>query len=116
MGSRAVSFASTLLFIAAIGAALYTGLSLRTVQVYSCTYSYETTGVLDYADKRYYTRGIECINRSQASSCDYGTNPVAQYQGSKIATEGDIERYERSADGNFYDGFEFRNVSFSSAE
>lgn len=113
MGSKAVSFASTLLFVAAIGAAIYTGLNLRTVEVYSCTYSYETTGLLDYADKRYYARGIECINRSEATQCSQGVDPVLQYQGSKVATEGDIERYERSADGNFYDGFEFRTVNFS---
>jgi len=106
---KTVTWVSTLVFIVALFLAYFLGVSQRTVEVYSCVYSYETKGALDYADKRYYARGIECNPGSQNVSCQ----GVLGYDGSKAATERDVEAYERSADGNFYDGFEFRNLSFT---
>lgn len=109
MQQKTVTYLSTLLFIVALGIAYYTGLSQRTVEVYSCTYSYEVQGMLDYADRRYYARGIECLPGTDNTTCIGRTG----YDGNKMATERDIQAYERSADGSFYDGFSFRNISIT---
>jgi hypothetical protein len=102
---KTVTYLSTLLFIVALFIAYFLGVSQRTVEVYTCVTSYETKGLLDYADKRYFFRGIECNLGSANITC----SGDIVFDGSKAATEADINNYERSGDGDFYDGFTFYN-------
>lgn len=105
MEQKTVTYLSTLLFIVALFIAYFLGVSQRTVEVYTCVTSYETKGLLDYADKRYMFRGIECNPGSANLSC---TGDIV-FDGSKAATEADIMAYANSGNGDFYDGFTFYN-------
>lgn len=98
MNKNTVTFISTLVFIIAIAAAYKLGLDQRSVELYSCVYTYEKQG--DYANARYYNRGIDCAKGSQNVSC----LGELSYTGNYLATEKDVYKAVNSQNGVFYDG------------